>query len=190
MSHGNSPVASISAARGATFSATSSRTMARIIASSSFAAISIGAVAIRPIRFHEGGARSVGALGRHGEGLHLLRRGGRRHSERHVDRGRRLRAQRDSAQPDRGIARAGRHRSRHRLEQLRRRRLGTRRAARQQANPPDHRARTSARTASSSGSISAASSRSNSFRRGRSRSACARAAAAFRPSTRRPETVR
>src|SRR5271165_4505449 len=43
MSHGNSPLSSMAAARGATFSATSSRTTARIIVSSSEAAVLGGA---------------------------------------------------------------------------------------------------------------------------------------------------
>ena len=68
--------------------------------------------------------------------------------------------------------------ARDRLEQLRRRRLGSGRAARREAHPPHHRRRTSARTKSSSGNICRASSRWSSRRKGRSRNGCAPAAAA------------
>ena len=63
---------------------------------------------------------------------------------------------------------------------------GLGRPARQQADSRERPDRTSARIASSSASISAANSKSSSCRRARSPSVCAPAAAAFRPSTRRP----
>ena len=72
----------------------------------------------------------------------------------------------------------------HHLEQLRRRRLGPGHPARERPGPEDDLVATSARTRSSSGSTSPASSRSSSTRRARSPSGCAPAAPASRRSSR------
>ena len=78
-----------------------------------------------------------------------------------VARGRRLRPLGRADRADPRAARARRRRPRGRLEQLRRRRLGPRRAARGRPHPQGDRDRTSARTRSSPASTSAARSRSS-----------------------------
>ena len=86
------------------------------------------------------------------------------------------------AQPDPGAARTGRDRPGDGLEQLRRRRLGPGRAARQQAHPPDDRLVRRRKQGVRAPVSRAANSKSNWCRRARSPSGCAPAAAASRRS--------